>query len=180
MHRVQRVPETEAQGRVHTSTVTVAVFPELDAIENIEINAQDLKIDVCRSSGAGGQHVNTTNSAVRITHIPTGVVVECQDERSQHQNKARALAVLQAKLLEAEREKQRREQETTRRNLVGSGDRSEKIRTYNFPQSRLTDHRINLTIHQLDAIMEGHLTPIIEALAREHQADLLASFSEMP
>ncbi|MFA6408915.1 MAG: peptide chain release factor 1 [Gammaproteobacteria bacterium] len=178
VHRVQRVPETEAQGRVHTSTCTVAVFPEVDAIESIAINPADLRIDTYRSSGAGGQHVNVTNSAVRITHLPTGVVVECQDERSQHQNRAKALAVVQAKILAAEQEKQRRTEEETRRSLVGTGDRSEKIRTYNFPQGRMTDHRVNLTLYHLSDIIDGNLMPVIEVLAREHQADLLARFAE--
>jgi peptide chain release factor 1 len=177
VHRVQRVPETEAQGRIHTSTCTVAVFPEPEAIDSIEINPTELRIDTFRSSGAGGQHVNVTNSAVRITHLPTGTVVECQDERSQHQNRARAMTVLRAKLLAQEREKQRQEQIEKRRSLVGSGDRSEKIRTYNFPQGRLTDHRINLTLYQLNDILEGNLNPVIEVLAREHQADQLAEFS---
>lgn len=179
VHRVQRVPETEAQGRIHTSTCTVAVFPEIEEIESVNINPVDLKVDTYRSSGAGGQHVNVTDSAVRITHLPTGTVVECQDERSQHKNRARAMSLLQAKILESEREKQRHEQAETRRSLVGTGDRSEKIRTYNFPQSRLTDHRINLTVHSLDQILNGKLSPIIEALAREHQADQLAEFSEV-
>jgi len=178
VHRVQRVPETEAQGRIHTSTCTVAVFPEVEEIESVNINSTDLKVDTYRSSGAGGQHVNVTDSAVRITHLPTGTIVECQDERSQHKNRARAMSLLQAKILAHEREKQRRVEEATRRNLIGSGDRSEKIRTYNFPQSRLTDHRINLTVHSLDRIMDGDLNPIIEALVREYQADQLAAFNE--
>lgn len=177
VHRVQRVPETETQGRIHTSTCTVAVFPEIDEIDSIDINASDLKIDTYRSSGAGGQHVNVTDSAVRITHIPTGTVVECQDERSQHKNRARAMSILQAKILESEREKQRKAQAETRRSLVGTGDRSEKIRTYNFPQSRLTDHRINLTVYNLDQVMNGHLDPILDNLSREYQADQLANFS---
>jgi len=178
VHRVQRVPETEAQGRIHTSTCTVAVFPEVEEVESIDINPADLKIDTYRSSGAGGQHVNVTDSAVRITHLPTGTVVECQDERSQHKNRARAMSLLQARILASEQEKQRREQEATRRSLVGSGDRSEKIRTYNFPQGRLTDHRINLTVYNLVRIMDGDLNDIVEALAREHQADQLAAFSD--
>jgi peptide chain release factor 1 len=178
VHRVQRVPETEAQGRIHTSTCTVAVFPEAAEIDQITINPQDLKIDTYRSSGAGGQHVNVTDSAVRITHLPTGVVVECQDERSQHKNRARAMSLLQARLLAAEREKQRREQAATRRSLVGTGDRSERIRTYNFPQGRLTDHRINLTIYRLEDVMEGALDQVIEPLVSEHQADQLAAEME--
>jgi peptide chain release factor 1 len=178
VHRVQRVPATEAQGRIHTSTCTVAVLPENDEIEAITINPADLRVDTYRSSGAGGQHVNVTNSAVRITHIPTNTVVECQDERSQHQNRARAMSLLQARILANEQEKQRREQEQNRRNLVGGAERSEKIRTYNFPQSRVTDHRINLTLYSLAAVMEGKLMPLIEALVREHQADLMATVGE--
>lgn len=178
VHRVQRVPQTEAQGRIHTSTCTVAVIPEADEIDSIDINPADLKIDTYRASGAGGQHVNVTDSAVRITHLPTGTVVECQDERSQHKNRARAMSLLKARILESEREKQRQEQEATRRSLVGTGDRSERIRTYNFPQGRLTDHRINLTLYQLDKIIEGGLAPVIEPLIREHQADLLAAIGE--
>jgi peptide chain release factor 1 len=178
VHRVQRVPQTEAQGRIHTSTCTVAVFPEADEIANIDINPADLKVDTFRASGAGGQHVNVTDSAVRITHLPTGTVVECQDERSQHKNRARAMSLLKARLLENEREKQRQEQAATRRSLVGTGDRSERVRTYNFPQGRLTDHRINLTIYQLDKIIEGDLAPVIGPLIREYQADLLAAVSE--
>jgi len=177
-HRVQRVPETEAQGRIHTSACTVAILPEVEEIEGIDINPADLKIDTYRASGAGGQHVNKTDSAIRITHIPTGVVVECQDERSQHKNRARAMGLLQARLLSAEREKQEKEQAQTRKSLVGSGDRSERIRTYNFPQGRLTDHRINLTLYKLDEIMEGHLNQVLEPLMQEHQADLLASISD--
>lgn len=177
-HRVQRVPETEAQGRIHTSTCTVAILPEVEAIDEIEINPADLKIDTFRSSGAGGQHVQKTDSAIRITHIPTGVVVECQDERSQHKNRARAMSVLQAKLLLAEQSKQQREQAETRRNLVGTGDRSERIRTYNFPQGRLTDHRINLTLYKLSDIVEGNLDAVIEPLTREYQADLLTALGD--
>lgn len=174
-HRVQRVPETEAQGRVHTSTCTVAIMPEAEEVDEIVINPADLRIDTYRASGAGGQHVNRTESAIRITHIPSGVVVECQDERSQHKNRAKAMKVLQAKLLSAEQEKQQRHQSETRRILVGTGDRSERIRTYNFPQGRVTDHRINLTLYQLTDVIEGPgLTNIIEPLIREHQADLLA------
>lgn len=177
-HRVQRVPETEAQGRVHTSTCTVAILPEIAEIDEITINPADLKIDTFRASGAGGQHVQKTDSAIRITHLPSGLVVECQDERSQHKNRARALSLLQAKLLAAEKAKQQREEAQTRRNLVGSGDRSERIRTYNFPQGRLTDHRINLTLYQLSDIMEGHLAPVIQSLIREYQADELAALGE--
>ncbi len=177
-HRVQRVPATESQGRIHTSACTIAVIPEADAIDEIEINPADLRIDTYRASGAGGQHVNKTDSAIRITHIPTGVVVECQDERSQHKNRARALSLLQSRLLAAEREKQRSEQAETRRNLVGSGDRSERIRTYNYPQGRITDHRINLTLYKLEYIMEGDLDELIENLIREHRADQLAAVGD--
>lgn len=177
-HRVQRVPATESQGRVHTSTCTVAVMPEVEEIESIEINPADLRVDTYRSSGAGGQHVNTTDSAIRITHIPTGIVAECQDERSQHKNKAKAMSLLQARILDAERSKQRQQQDEQRRNLVGSGDRSERIRTYNFPQGRMTDHRINLTLYKLSDIIEGSLDQVIEPLVREHQMDLLATLSE--
>ncbi len=178
VHRVQRVPETESQGRVHTSAVTVAVLPEVDEVEEIDINPADLRIDTFRASGAGGQHVNKTDSAIRITHVPTGVVVECQDDRSQHKNKASALTLLKSRLLSAEREKQESEQAENRRSLVGSGDRSERIRTYNFPQGRVTDHRINLTLYKLDQIMEGDVDQVIEPLIQEHQADLFASMSE--
>lgn len=176
-HRVQRVPETESQGRIHTSACTVAILPEADEIDAIEINPNDLKTDTFRASGAGGQHVNKTDSAIRLTHLPTGLVVECQDERSQHKNRARALSLLQAKLLAAEREKQAAEIAENRRNLIGSGDRSERIRTYNFPQGRVTDHRINLTLYRLEAIMQGELDAIIEPLISEHQADQLAALS---
>lgn len=172
-HRVQRVPETESQGRVHTSACTVAIMPEVDAVDEIDINPADLRIDTYRASGAGGQHVNRTDSAIRITHIPTGVVVECQDERSQHKNRARAMSVLQARLLAAEQEKQQAEQSESRKLQVGSGDRSERIRTYNYPQGRLTDHRINLTLYKLDDIMEGALEQVIQPLIHEHQAELL-------
>jgi len=172
-HRVQRVPETESQGRVHTSACTVAIMPEVDSVDEIDINPADLRIDTYRASGAGGQHVNRTDSAIRITHIPTGVVVECQDERSQHKNRARAMSVLQARLLAAEQEKQQAEQSESRKLQVGSGDRSERIRTYNFPQGRLTDHRINLTLYKLEDIMEGDLEPVIQPLIHEHQAELL-------
>ncbi len=174
-HRVQRVPETEAQGRIHTSACTVAVLPEVEAIDEIDVNPSDLRIDTFRASGAGGQHVNKTDSAIRITHLPTGMVVECQDERSQHKNRARAMALLQARLLNAEREKQQAEQAHNRKMLVGSGDRSERIRTYNFPQGRVTDHRINLTLYRLDDFMEGELDMIIDPLISEYQADLLAA-----
>jgi peptide chain release factor 1 len=177
-HRVQRVPQTETQGRIHTSACTVAVMPEVEEIDAIEINAADLRIDTYRASGAGGQHVNRTDSAVRITHLPSGIVVECQDERSQHKNKARAMSVLQAKLLQAEQDKQHSEQAATRRQLVGSGDRSERIRTYNFPQGRITDHRINLTLYKLDQAMEGDLDEIIDPLIAADQADQLAALAE--
>jgi peptide chain release factor 1 len=174
-HRVQRVPETESQGRIHTSACTVAVLPEAESIEEIDINPADLRVDTYRASGAGGQHVNKTDSAVRLTHLPTGIVVECQDERSQHKNRARAMSLLQAKLLDTEQQKQATEQAEQRRNLVGSGDRSERIRTYNFPQGRITDHRINLTLYKLDEVLQGGLAPVIDPLMAEHQADLLAS-----
>ena len=177
-HRVQRVPETESQGRVHTSACTVAILPEAEAIDEIEINTNDLRIDTYRASGAGGQHVNKTDSAVRITHLPTGVVVECQDERSQHKNKARALSLLQARLLSSAQESQHNEQAQDRRLQVGSGDRSERIRTYNYPQNRITDHRINLTLYKLDEVMSGNIDQVIEPLLREYQADQLAALSE--
>jgi len=177
-HRVQRVPITEAQGRIHTSACTVAVMPELDALEEIAINSTDLKIDTFRSSGAGGQHVNKTESAIRITHIPSGIVVECQEERSQHKNRARAMSILQAKIMSAAHERRQLEQSTTRRLLVGSGDRSEKIRTYNYPQNRITDHRINLTLYRLDSLMEGDLDALIDPLIQEYQADQLAALGE--
>ncbi len=177
-HRVQRVPETESQGRIHTSACTVAVLPELDEIEEIEINPADLRIDTFRASGAGGQHVNKTDSAIRITHLPTNTVVECQDERSQHKNKARALSLLQARLIDAQHEQQTSERAENRRSLVGSGDRSERIRTYNFPQGRVTDHRINLTLYKLDEFMQGDVDMVIEPLINEHQADLLAALNE--
>jgi peptide chain release factor 1 len=173
-HRVQRVPATEAQGRIHTSAVTVAILPELDEVEQIAINPAELRIDTYRSSGAGGQHVNKTDSAVRITHLPSGIVVECQDERSQHKNRSRAMALLKARLLAAEQQKQQSEQAQTRRLQVGSGDRSERIRTYNFPQGRVTDHRINLTLYKLQQIMDGQLDELIEALQQEYQAEQLA------
>lgn len=172
-HRVQRVPETEAQGRIHTSAATVAVLPEMEEAQ-IEINPADLKVDTYRSSGAGGQHVNKTESAIRITHVPTGLVVECQEERSQHKNRAKAMALLASRLSDATRSKQQSEMAATRKKLVGSGDRSERIRTYNFPQGRVTDHRINLTIYQLERVMQGDLEPVIGPLLAEHQAELLA------
>lgn len=177
-HRVQRVPTTESQGRIHTSACTVAVMPEVDEINDIEIRPEELRIDTYRSSGAGGQHVNKTDSAIRITHLPSGLVVECQEERSQHKNRSKAMSWLKSRLLDAEQTKQREAQAQTRKSLVGSGDRSERIRTYNFPQGRLTDHRINLTLYQLPEIMEGHLDPIIHALKQEHHATLLAELSQ--
>ncbi len=177
-HRVQRVPETESQGRIHTSACTVAVMSEVPEAEAPQINAGDLRIDTFRSSGAGGQHVNTTDSAIRITHLPTGTVVECQDERSQHKNKARALSVLAARLHAAEIEKRQQAQASQRRNLLGSGDRSDRNRTYNFPQGRVTDHRINLTLYCLNDVMEGKLDVLIKPLIQEHQADQLAALSE--
>lgn len=177
-HRVQRVPVTEAQGRVHTSTCTVAIMPEVEMISEIDINPNDLRVDTYRSSGAGGQHVNKTDSAIRITHIPTGVVVECQEERSQHKNRAKAMSLLKARILAQEQNKHQAEQAQTRRNLVGTGDRSERIRTYNYPQARITDHRINLTLYKLPEIMEGALENIIDPLLHEHQADLLSAVSE--
>lgn len=176
-HRVQRVPETESQGRIHTSACTVAVMPELPEAELPDINPADLKIDTFRSSGAGGQHVNTTDSAIRITHLPTGIVVECQDERSQHKNKAKALAVLGARIHAAEMAKRQAAEASTRRNLLGSGDRSDRIRTYNFPQGRVTDHRINLTLYRLDETMEGKLDTLIEPIVQEYQADQLAALA---
>lgn len=178
-HRVQRVPATEAQGRVHTSTCTVAIMPEVDELDEIKINAEDLRVDTYRASGAGGQHINKTDSAIRLTHLPTGVVVECQDERSQHKNRAKAMALLKTRLLDAQQSKQRAEQALTRKLQVGTGDRSERIRTYNFPQGRLTDHRINLTLYQLTDIMEGHITPVITALQNEYQAELLSELSQL-
>ncbi len=177
-HRVQRVPATESQGRIHTSACTVAILPEMDEITDVEISPADLKVDTFRASGAGGQHVNKTDSAIRITHLPTGVVVECQDERSQHKNRARAMSLLRARLLQSQRDQQTAEQAQNRRNLVGSGDRSERIRTYNFPQGRVTDHRINLTVYKLDGVLEGELDLVIKPLLSEHQADLMAQMSE--
>ena len=177
-HRVQRVPETESQGRVHTSACTVAVMAEADEIDTIEINTGDLKVDTFRASGAGGQHVNKTDSAIRLTHLPSGIVVECQDQRSQHKNRAQAMKVLQAKLQQVEEDKAANEESATRKSLVGSGDRSERIRTYNYPQGRLTEHRINLTLYKLDEVMQGKLDDVIEPLINEHQADLLAAMGE--
>jgi len=174
-HRVQRVPETESQGRIHTSACTVAVLPEAEEIDEVEINPADLRVDTYRASGAGGQHVNKTDSAVRLTHLPTGIVVECQDERSQHKNRARAMSLLQARILDVQQSAQESEQAEQRKSLVGSGDRSERIRTYNYPQGRVTDHRINLTLYKLDEILQGGLAPIIDPLMAEHQADLLAT-----
>jgi len=174
-HRVQRVPATESQGRIHTSTCTVAVLPEIAEVESVEINPAEIRVDTYRSSGAGGQHVNKTDSAVRITHLPTGIVVECQDERSQHKNRSRAMSLLRAKLLATERERLATQKAEKRRLQVGTGDRSERIRTYNFPQGRLTDHRIELTLYRLDSILDGNLDEVIETLAREHQAEELAA-----
>ena len=177
-HRVQRVPETESQGRVHTSACTVAVMPEVDEIDEIDIDKKDIREDTYRASGAGGQHVNKTDSAIRLTHLPTGTVVECQDERSQHKNRARAMSLLKARLLDAALTKQQDEQAANRRQLVGSGDRSERIRTYNFPQGRITDHRINLTLYKLDEVIEGDLGSVVEPLVQEHQADLLQQLAD--
>lgn len=177
-HRVQRVPETESQGRIHTSACTVAVMPEVDEVADIEINSADLKIDTYRASGAGGQHVNKTDSAIRITHLPTNTVVECQDERSQHKNRARAMSLLRSRLLTAERDKQAAEQASTRKLLVGSGDRSQRIRTYNFPQGRISDHRINLTLYKLSEIIEGDLDQLIGPLRTEDQAEQLAALGD--
>jgi peptide chain release factor 1 len=177
-HRVQRVPETESQGRIHTSACTVAILPEAEGVDEVEINSNDLRVDTYRASGAGGQHVNKTDSAVRLTHIPSGIVVECQDERSQHKNKARAMSLLQAKLLSQAQEKIVTEQASSRKLQVGSGDRSERIRTYNFPQNRLTDHRINLTLYKLDEVMTGSLDQVIEPLLREQQVEALAAMGE--
>ncbi|MFP3555805.1 peptide chain release factor 1 [Paraburkholderia sp. SIMBA_049] len=177
-HRVQRVPATETQGRIHTSACTVAVMPEADEIGEVEINPADLRIDTFRASGAGGQHINKTDSAVRVTHLPTGIVVECQDDRSQHKNKDRALKVLAARIKDKQYHEQHAKEAATRKSLIGSGDRSERIRTYNFPQGRLTDHRINLTLYRLEALMEGDLDELIAALVSEHQAELLASLGD--
>ena len=177
-HRVQRVPATESQGRIHTSACTVAVLPEPDEVEAVEISTADLRVDTFRASGAGGQHVNKTDSAVRLTHLPTGIVVECQDERSQHKNRARAMSLLQARLLDTKVAEQESEQAEKRKLLVGSGDRSERIRTYNFPQGRVTDHRINLTLYKLDEILEGDLDQVIGPLTNEYQADKLAALAD--
>ena len=177
-HRVQRVPTTETQGRIHTSACTVAIMPEADEVSDVIINPSELRIDTYRASGAGGQHINKTDSAVRITHLPTGIVVECQDDRSQHKNKAQALKVLAARIKDAQLREQNAKEAATRKSLVGSGDRSERIRTYNFPQGRMTDHRINLTLYKLDFIMDGDLDELTNALAAEHQAELLAALGE--
>jgi peptide chain release factor 1 len=177
-HRVQRVPETESQGRIHTSAATVAILPEVEEIESVEINPSELRIDTYRASGAGGQHINKTESAIRITHLPSGIVVECQDERSQHKNRSRAMSLLKAKLLAGEQQKQQAAMDQTRRLQVGSGDRSERIRTYNFPQGRVTDHRINLTLYKLPDILLGDLDPVIEPLIQEYQADQLAALAQ--
>jgi peptide chain release factor 1 len=177
-HRVQRVPATESQGRIHTSACTVAVLPEADPIADITINPAEIRIDTFRASGAGGQHVNKTDSAVRITHLPTGLVVECQDDRSQHRNRAQAMAVLASRLLDRERQERAQKEAATRKSLIGSGDRSERIRTYNFPQGRVTDHRINLTLYKIDAIMDGDLFELTQALAQEFQAEQLAALGE--
>ena len=177
-HRVQRVPVTETQGRIHTSACTVAVMPEADEVSDVHINPADLRIDTYRASGAGGQHINKTDSAVRITHLPTGIVVECQDDRSQHKNKAQALQVLAARIKDAQLREQHAKEAATRKSLIGSGDRSERIRTYNFPQGRMTDHRINLTLYKLDFIMDGDLADLTNALASEHKAELLAELAE--
>ncbi len=178
-HRVQRVPETESQGRIHTSACTVAVMPEADKMDEIEINPADLRVDTFRSSGAGGQHVNKTDSAIRITHLPTGMVVECQDGRSQHKNRAQAMSVLKLRLLEAQTQQQQQQQASTRKSLVGSGDRSERIRTYNYPQGRITDHRVNLTLYKLDEILAGSVDQVINPLIAEHQAQLLADLNNV-
>ncbi|OJW77595.1 peptide chain release factor 1 [Thiobacillus sp. 65-1402] len=176
-HRVQRVPETESQGRIHTSACTVAVMPEADEVGEIDINPADLRIDTFRASGAGGQHINKTDSAVRITHLPTGLVVECQDDRSQHRNRAQAMSVLAARLKDRQLQQQQSAEASARKSLIGSGDRSDRIRTYNFPQGRITDHRINLTLYKIDAMMDGDLAELLDALAAEHQAELLATLS---
>jgi peptide chain release factor 1 len=177
-HRVQRVPETEAQGRIHTSACTVAVMPEADPIADVHINPADLRIDTFRASGAGGQHINKTDSAVRITHLPTGIIVECQDDRSQHRNRAQAMSVLASRIFDAQQRERHATEAATRKSLVGSGDRSERIRTYNFPQGRVTDHRINLTLYKIDAIMDGDLFELTGALAAENQAEQLAALGE--
>ena len=177
-HRVQRVPDTETQGRIHTSACTVAVLAEADEVSDVVINPAEIRIDTYRASGAGGQHINKTDSAVRITHLPTGIVVECQDDRSQHKNKAQAMSVLVARIKDAEVRAQQSKIASERKSLIGSGDRSERIRTYNYPQGRITDHRINLTLYKIDAITEGDMDELIGALSAEHQADLLASLGE--
>jgi peptide chain release factor 1 len=177
-HRVQRVPATETQGRIHTSACTVAVMPEADELTDVVINNADLRIDTFRASGAGGQHINKTDSAVRLTHIPTGIVVECQDGRSQHQNKAQAMRVLASRIMDGQMRAKQAKEAATRKSLIGSGDRSERIRTYNFPQGRMTDHRINLTLYKLDFIMDGDLTELTNALLAEHQAELLAQLAD--
>ena len=177
-HRVQRVPATETQGRIHTSACTVAVMPEADEVEDVDINPADIRIDTFRASGAGGQHINKTDSAVRITHMPTGIVVECQDDRSQHKNKASALKVLAARIKDVQLREQQAKEAATRKSLIGSGDRSERIRTYNFPQGRMTDHRINLTLYKLDFIMDGDLDELTSSLLAEHQAELLAALAD--
>ncbi len=179
-HRVQRVPETEAQGRIHTSACTIAVLPEADEINEVKIDPTEIRIDVYRASGAGGQHVNKTESAVRITHLPTGIVVECQDDRSQHKNRERAMKILAARIMDQRSREQQAKEASTRKSLIGSGDRSERIRTYNFPQGRVTDHRINLTLYKIDQIMDGDLDELSERLAAEHQAELLAALGETP
>ncbi len=178
VHRVQRVPATEAQGRIHTSTCTVAVLPEAEAVDAIALNPADLKTDTFRASGAGGQHVNKTDSAIRITHLPTGIVVECQDERSQHKNRARALSILSARILEMERRKQQAQEAATRKSQVGTGDRSERIRTFNFPQGRVTDHRVNLTLYKLDQVMEGKIDEFVDALTAADQTDRMAALGD--
>ena len=177
-HRVQRVPVTETQGRIHTSACTVAVMPEADEVADVVLNPAELRVDTFRASGAGGQHVNKTDSAVRVTHLPSGIVVECQDDRSQHKNRARALAILAARIKDRQISEQRAKMAATRKSLIGSGDRSERIRTYNFPQGRVTDHRINLTLYKIDRIMDGELDELISALAAEHQAEQLAQLAE--
>ncbi|MFM7482111.1 MAG: peptide chain release factor 1 [Candidatus Methylopumilus sp.] len=177
-HRVQRVPDTETQGRIHTSACTVAVLPEADEISDVIINPVEIRLDTYRASGAGGQHINKTDSAVRITHLPTGIVVECQDDRSQHRNKAQAMSVLAARIRDAQIREQQSKLASDRRSLIGSGDRSERIRTYNYPQGRITDHRINLTLYKIEAITDGDMEELINALSNEHQADLLAGFAE--
>jgi len=177
-HRVQRVPQTETQGRIHTSACTVAVMPEADEIEAVKINPAELRIDTFRASGAGGQHINKTDSAVRITHLPTGIVVECQDDRSQHRNKEQAMKVLVSRIMDGRQREQHQHEAQTRKSLIGSGDRSDRIRTYNFPQGRITDHRINLTLYKIDAMMDGDIDDLCNALASEHQAELLAALGD--